>query len=75
MLIWGGGGGTGANFFGTGAGYDPATDTWRSLPGSPGRFIPVAEWSGEEILVWGGIVAGPAPGTVQATNEGLRYRP
>jgi hypothetical protein len=75
LLIWGGGGGTGAFLFGTGAGYDPEADAWRDLPPSPGRFIPEAEWSGRELVVWGGIVPGPRPSTVEATDDGVRYRP
>ncbi len=75
LLVWGGGGGTGAFLFGTGAGYHPIADTWRDLPPSPGRFIPVAEWTGEAMLVWGGIVLGDRPATVRATADGVGLTP
>ncbi len=56
----------------TGAGYDPATDTW--VPTSTGEGAPspralhTAVWTGDEIVVWGGV---PDYGT----GTGARYDP
>jgi hypothetical protein len=59
LLIWGGWGGTYGNefaegFFDDGAAYDPATESWRTLPPAPieGR-APFSVWTGRELLVWG----------------------
>lgn len=65
MLVWGGAGcqgacsGQGIRPHDDGAAYDPSTDTWRSLPPSPlaARTGALAVWSGQELLVWGGMVA------------------
>ncbi len=53
MLIVGG------DFMTDGAGYDPATDTWRPLPDVPIRVfggddpqLTSAVWTGEELVVW-----------------------
>jgi hypothetical protein len=44
-----------------GAAYDPATNSWRTLPPSPlpPRPKPHGVWTGQEMLIWGGD-AGPA---------------
>jgi len=55
MLIWGGYGTGGV--LGSGARYDPATDTWASMTsgGAPtARAYHPAVWSGSRMLVWGG---------------------
>ena len=77
MIVWG------AN--GTGAGYDPVTDTWQSISsvGAPaaleGRLQAdfSSVWAGSEMIVWGGYEDTPDP-----TNPGFtwvnargRYRP
>jgi hypothetical protein len=46
-----------------GGAYDPATDTWRSLPDGPQMLGHTAVWTGSEMIVFGG------PGI------GGRYRP
>jgi len=59
MLVWGGetrgicGGPTPTS----GAAYDPATDSWRRLAKAPvtGRLHHSAVWTGDEMLVWGGM--------------------
>jgi hypothetical protein len=55
MIVWGGG--TSAGDTGDGAAYDPATDTWSTLPaiGAPGpRQLHTAVWDGAHMHVWGG---------------------
>ncbi len=39
-----------------GAAYDPAANRWRKIPAAPikGREFPIAAWTGDELLVWGG---------------------
>jgi len=72
MLVWGGNAGSGS-----GARYDPATDTWSaiSLFGAPeGRFDHAAVWTGTRMVVWGGR----APrqfGSSAAVQTGGAYDP
>ena len=42
---------------GSGAAYDPATRSWRRLPESPlaARSYHEAVWTGQEMIVWGGV--------------------
>ena len=75
MLIWGGirgGNYTGADFLSTGASYDPATDTWKSISALgtlSGRQFHTAIWTGNVMIVWGG-----ADGTF-VYDTGGRYDP
>jgi hypothetical protein len=49
--------------------YNPATNTWRSIPvGGPNEGAVVA-WTGHEAIVWGGVCC---DGT---SNQGLAYHP
>jgi hypothetical protein len=45
-----------------GAAYDPATDSWRSLPAAPlaRAYGGVQVWTGDRLLVWGGGDRGSA---------------
>jgi hypothetical protein len=57
MLVWGGATLQESQVaFGDGAAYDPATDTWRSIPVAPvhagARFTAV--WTGKQMIIWGG---------------------
>ncbi len=55
-----------------GQAYDPARDTWRTLPaaGAPEfRSQGVVVWTGTEMLVWGGS------STRGSTSDGARYNP
>ena len=58
-----------------GAAYDPATDSWRTLPASPidAREGHVAIWTDAGMLVWGGIRADDSSGTV--LSDGAVYDP
>lgn len=73
--MWGGAQATGAFFLGDGAAYDPAADRWRPLPAAPGRFIPTAQWSGRELLVWAGIVPTGGASGVRPSDDGARLTP
>jgi hypothetical protein len=59
LLVWGGWSGTygyefAEAFFGDGAAYDPASDSWRTLPAAPIEArAPLSVWTGREMLVWG----------------------
>jgi hypothetical protein len=61
-----------------GAAWDPSTDTWRMLPPAPiaPRYSHVGVWTGQEMIVWGGVVnpsARPANGL--SPNDGAAYNP
>ncbi len=69
MVIWGG-----YNFsiaFDGGASYNPALNTWSTLPSSilTPRWSHTAEWTGTEMIVWGG-----ENGSVLFA-DGARYNP
>ena len=57
FIIWGG---AGARLTqpDNGAAYNPATDSWRTLPGAPTWSLGghSAVWTGDEMIVWGGDV-------------------
>lgn len=56
LLVWGGWQGAYGYEFaeGFGAGYDPATKSWRSLPPAPiTPRAPLSVWTGRELIVWG----------------------
>ncbi len=62
---------------GDGARYDPATNTWSTLPGfgappARGAIAPgsLGVWSGSELIVWGG-----GSDDVSALSGGGRYEP
>lgn len=71
MIIWGG-----RSFptdrQNTGGVYVPSTDTWRltSTVNAPDpRYAHTAVWTGNEMIVWGGI------GSTNTGNTGARYNP
>jgi N-acetylneuraminic acid mutarotase len=67
MIVWGGSDdyesegtrGFPRSFLNVGAAYDPGSDTWRTLEPSPldPRGWHSAVWTGEEMIVWGGVSA------------------
>ncbi|MCA8917522.1 MAG: putative Ig domain-containing protein [Planctomycetes bacterium] len=77
MIVWGGEiNAGGSNKPNTGGIYDPATDTWLSATnlssgaGAPsGRIFHTQIWTGQHMLVWGGVNSG------WATNSGALYDP
>ena len=56
LFVWGGGTDYNANFFSTGALYDPETKEWQTIADGPleARADAEAAWTGSEVLVWGG---------------------
>ena len=64
MLVWG---------QGTRLGYDPRTNHWRRLPGSPLLSIHdghgIVVWTGREMIGWGGGCCG------DAFSDGVAYNP
>ena len=59
MIVWGGQAGSLGYYFNTGGRYDPAADTWTptSTANAPdGRYHHTAVWTGNEMIVWGGIL-------------------
>src|SRR5262249_32363786 len=69
MIVWGGQNDN--QVFNNGAGYSPATDSWRtiSMPGGP--IGSRAVWTGNEMIVWSGGVGGrynPTANTWTATS-------
>jgi hypothetical protein len=73
MLVWGGTS-DGEAVLRTGALFDPETGTWEptATQGSPSpRLHPFGVWTGTEVVVWGGSVAGSFDGL----NDGAIYDP
>ena len=73
-IIWGGGAALTSNSaqtYSDGAGWNPESNTWRSIAESPlqSRRMHVAGWTGTEMLVWGGDDAG------ESLNDGAAYDP
>lgn len=58
-----------------GVAFDPASGTWRALPDAPltPRNGAVREWTGTELLVWGGEASNGY--TSDPFGDGARYRP
>ena len=93
MLIWGGAelGAVGHSqnvpikFFGDGARYNPATDTWAPISSS-GAPLPrsghSAVWDGTEMIIWGGTtnyseqnLGAGTYAVLKESNDGARYNP
>lgn len=75
MIIWGGSGGIDAEIYRDGSSYDPIADTWRVIDtdtrdGPRWRILHTAVWTGEEMIIWGGVNY-PDP----YYNTGGRYKP
>lgn len=77
VLVWGGGVfDQNGNLSGVGSGarYDPATDSWTAMStaGAPAaRYAAVTAWTGTEMLIWGGL----DEGTPTEFADGARYNP
>jgi hypothetical protein len=61
----------------TGAAYAPAADQWRRLPPAPlaHRSDHAAVWTGNDMLVWGGVQPGRGGRSEVAVADGAAYRP
>jgi len=79
MVVWGGGSckANPCQFdnvepLADGGAYDPVADTWRSIAQGPlaARTGTAFDWSGKELLVWGGGI-----GTTQVFADGAAYDP
>jgi N-acetylneuraminic acid mutarotase len=59
---------------GDGAGYNPATNSWRRLERVPlvARAYALGGWDGQGFMVWGGLVAVDFPASAA---DGARYTP
>ena len=73
MIVWGGHGDFDllGYYFNTGGRYDPGTDSWTatSTVNAPdGRYRHTAVWTGNEMIVWGGILYSNT-----STSTGGRY--
>jgi N-acetylneuraminic acid mutarotase len=73
MIVWGGHGDFDllGYYFNTGGRYDPSTDSWTatSTVNAPdGRYRHTAVWTGNEMIVWGGILYSNT-----STGTGGRY--
>jgi hypothetical protein len=81
MIVWGGVQGTGTPpFLNTGFEFDAAGDVLglTSTVGAPlGRFLHTAVWTGTRMIVWGGIISSPPPGSANLGphNSGGIYDP
>jgi len=60
MIVWGGEAGDDLGYyFNTGGRYDPITDNWiatNTVSAPDGRFAHTAVWTGNEMIIWGGIL-------------------
>jgi len=72
MIVWGGEAGFDLGYyFNTGGRYNPSTNSWAatSTVNAPeGRYRHKAVWTGNEMIVWGGILY-----TNSSTSTGGRY--
>jgi N-acetylneuraminic acid mutarotase len=73
MIVWGGHGDFDllTYYFNTGGRYDPSTNSWTatSTVNAPdGRYHHTAVWTGNEMMVWGGILYSNS-----STSTGGRY--
>ena len=79
MLVWGGFFYDGSyHYFGDGARYHAASNTWGSLPaaGAPSpRYRHTAVWTGREMIVWGGLVSAANGLTLEVYQDGARFDP
>lgn len=78
VLIWGCGcGPTGPGFNKSdGISYDPEASRWSDLPAAPisSRSAHTAVWTGDEMIVWGGIQGAKDP-VSRAKRDGAAYDP
>ena len=84
MIIWGGQATYGCGFlcvtttnYNDGARYNPASNTWQPLSGSPPlkRYAHSAVWTGTEMIVWGGLHGEGTFAFGTNINSGARYNP
>jgi N-acetylneuraminic acid mutarotase len=73
MIVWGGHGDFDllGYYFNTGGRYDPRTGSWTptsTVEAPDGRYRHTAVWTGNEMIVWGGILYSNS-----STNTGGRY--
>jgi N-acetylneuraminic acid mutarotase len=71
MIVWGGLASDETPYFDTGGGYDPSTNSWTATNISnapPGRYRHTATWTGNEMIIWAGVLY-----TNTYTNTGARY--
>jgi len=72
MIVWGGHGSLDLGYyFNSGGRYDPGSDSWTptSTVNAPdGRYRHTAVWTGNEMIVWGGILYSNS-----STSTGGRY--
>ncbi len=76
LLVWGGERPDRAGQLATGARYRPDTDEWRAMAteaAPAARSGARAAWTGDELLVWGGVVYYPTD--YDDTNTGALYHP
>jgi hypothetical protein len=75
VIVWGGVDADGVDLL-DGAAWDPATDSWRTLPTAPldmGRPV-VCVWTGRELVLWGRS-APTNTGDVRSPSAGAAYDP
>ena len=78
LVVWGGTPGTYNNYLADGAAYVAASNSWKTIAGWTGRYVPSSLWTGREMVVWGGIVPTGAPGKtveIKSVADGARYVP
>ena len=71
MIIWGGAISSFPFYLGSGAKYNPTTDTWTTITTTSARTNHKAVWTGNEMIIWGGFDVN----TYNRTNTGSMYNP
>ena len=77
FVVWGGMGGANRDqVFGDGAAYDPATQTWTTLPAAPisARSSMASVWTGSRLFIWGGYTQ-LTDGALRTAADGALYDP
>ncbi|HEY8728112.1 MAG TPA: hypothetical protein VIL94_00910, partial [Acidothermaceae bacterium] len=77
FVVWGGMGGANRDqLFGDGAAYDPATQTWTTLPAAPisARSAVAGVWTGSQLFIWGGYTQ-LTDNAQRAAADGALYDP
>ena len=84
MIVWGGLGYTqltnrfSVTVLNTGGRYNPATDRWletEPLEAPQARMGHTAIWTGDDMIIWGGVSNGPTSDLTRYLNTGARYDP
>lgn len=81
LFVWGGQSSLGAtaSSLGDGVVYDPKADRWSTISRAPlrSRNGPAVQWTGHELIVWGGVIEMPVGTSTPAkyVRDGAAFTP